>query len=50
MSNGLISPQNSPADTILGSWDFDNSILADQLFAKTLQSFGKCLVVNSKLC
>ena len=50
LSNGLISPQNSPADTILGSWDFDNSILADQLFAKTLQSFGKCLVVNSKLC
>ena len=29
---------------------FDNFILAEELFAKTLQSFETCVLVNNDLC
>ena len=50
LSNGPRSlPQNCPNCTILGSWVFNNFILADEFFAKTLQSLETSVLVNN-LC
>ena len=43
-------PKNSPGCTILYNWVFDNFILAEELFAKALQSFETCVLVNKSLC
>ena len=34
----------------LYNWVFDNFILADELFAKALQSLKTCVLVNNNLC
>ena len=43
-------PRNPPDCTILDRYIFDNFILVDELFAKTLRSFETCLSVSSDLC
>ena len=43
-------PKNPPVCHILCNWVFDNFILADEPFAKTLPSFETCVLVNSNLC
>ena len=49
-SNGSKSlPKNSSYCLILGNWVFDNFILADETFAKALQGFETCVLVNN-LC
>ena len=49
-SNGTKSlPRNHPDCPILCNWVFDNFILADEPFAKTLQSFQRFVLVNSNL-
>ena len=35
---------------ILDSWFFDDFTLADELFAKVLQSFETCLLFGNNLC
>ena len=35
---------------ICQNWVFNNFILADELFAKALQSFESCLSVTNNLC
>ena len=42
-------PYNSPDFTILCNWVYDNSILAEELFAKALRSFETCALVNTNL-
>ena len=34
----------------LCNWAFDNYILAEELFAKALQSLETCVLVNNNLC
>ena len=36
--------------TILCNWAFNNFILAEELFAKVLQSLENCALVNNNLC
>ena len=50
-SNGPKSlPKNSPNCANLCKWVFDCFILSNELFAKALQSFEKCVLVNNSLC
>ena len=50
-SNGPISPPRNPPDCIiLASWGYDNLISVDKLFAKVLQRFATCLLVNINSC
>ena len=50
-SNGLKRlPKNLPNCTILCNWVFDDFILADEPFAKVLQSFETWILVNINLC
>ena len=43
--------RNLSADcTILDGWVFDNFIIAYELVAKALRSFGTCLLVANNLC
>ena len=47
-SNCLKSlPKNPPDCYILRDWVFDDFILADESFAKALQSFEACALVNN---
>ena len=39
-------PKNPPDCPIWCKWVFDHFILADELFAKALRSFGTCVLVN----
>ena len=49
-SNGpKILPKNPPDCPILWNWVFESVILPEELFAKTLQSFETCLLINN-LC
>ena len=49
-STYLSLPKNFPDCPILCKWYFDNFILAEELFAKDLQSFKTCVLVNNNLC
>ena len=50
-SNGpKILPKNHPDCPILCNSVFDNFILADETFAKTLGSLETCVLVNNNLC
>ena len=50
-SNGPKSlPKNHLDCPIISKWGFDNSILAEETFAKHLQSLGTCLLINNNLC
>ena len=50
-SNGPKSlPWNPPDCPLLCNWDFNNFILADEPFAKALQCFETCVLVNTNLC
>ena len=50
-SNGPKSlPKNPSYYLNLCNWVFDNFILAEELFAKVLQSLETCVLVNSNLC
>ena len=42
-------PRNPPDYPILCNWVFYNFILADEPFAKALQSFETCVLVNNNL-
>ena len=42
-------PKNPPDYSILCNCVFDNFILTEELFAKALQSFEICVLVNSNL-
>ena len=42
--------KNLPDCPILCNWIFDSSLLAKELFAKALQGFETCVLVNNKLC
>ena len=47
-SNGPKSLPRNPLDCpILYDWVFDNSILAEELFANALRSFETCVLVNN---
>ena len=47
-SNGSRSPWRNPPDcTILDNWVLDKFILANELFAKALQSFETFVLVNN---
>ena len=49
-SNGPSNLLKNPPDCIiLDHWVFDNLILADELFAKALQRFETCVLVNNNL-
>ena len=39
-----------PDCTILDKWTFENFILADEPFAKSLHVFETCVLVNNNLC
>ena len=43
-------PRNFPNRAILDSWVFDNFILIFEPFAKALQIFEICVLVNNNLC
>ena len=50
-SNGPRSlPRNPPDCIILDNWVFDRLISINELFAKALQRFATCLLVNNNLC
>ena len=50
-SNGPKSlPKNPPDCPILCNLAFDNFILADERFARALQRFETCVLVNNSLC
>ena len=50
-SNGPKSlPKNPPDGPILCNCVFNNSILAEELFEKALQSLETCVLVNNNLC
>ena len=50
-SNGPKSlPKNPPDCPILCYWVFDNFILAEELFAKALESLETCVLVTNNLC
>ena len=50
LSNGpKILPKNPSDCLVLCNWVFDNFILADEPFAKALQSFETCVLVNNNL-
>ena len=50
-TNGSKSiPRNPPYLAILFSWVFDNFILADELFAKTLGRVETFVLANNNLC
>ena len=40
----------NPPDCILDNWVFENFILADERFAKTLRVFETCVPVDNNLC
>ena len=42
--------RSPPNCTILDSWDFDNLIWADELFAKSLQSIETSVLVDNTSC
>ena len=42
--------RNYPDCTILDKWTFENIILADEPFAKSLHIFETCVSVNNNLC
>ena len=42
--------KNLPDCTILCNWVFNNFVLAEELFAKVLQSLENCALVNNNLC
>ena len=49
--NILSGPNRNPPNyTILDNWVSENFVLADKPFAKALQIFGTCVLVNSNLC
>ena len=49
--NTLSGPNRNPPNyTILDNWVSENVISADKPFAKALQIFGTCVLVNSNLC
>ena len=48
--NGSGLPRSTSDYTILGNWVFDNFILADELFPKTLQNPETYISVNKSLC
>ena len=41
---------NPPDCPILCNWVFDNSYLADEPFAKALESFETCVLIIQNLC
>ena len=43
-------PRNPLNWIILDNWVFDNLISVDKIFAKVLQRFAACLLVNNDLC
>ena len=43
-------PKIPPDWPILDNWFYDNFILADEPFAKALQSLETCVLVNNILC
>ena len=45
-----IKSRNPPNCAILDSWVFDNFRLADELFAKALQTLEACLLVSYNFC
>ena len=42
-------PKNA-SDYSCSNWIFDNFLLAEELFAKTLESLKTCVLVNNNLC
>ena len=51
LSNGHKSlPKNPPDCPILCNWVLDSFIIAAEPFAKALQSFETCILVNNDLC
>ena len=42
--------KNLPDFPVLCNWVFDNFLLAEELLAKSLQSFETCVLVNNNLC
>ena len=46
----IYSQRISPDCIILDNFVFENLILADELFAKALQTFETCVSVNNNLC
>ena len=42
--------KNHPDCHILCNWNFDNYILAEELFGKALRSFKTCVLANDNLC
>ena len=50
-SNGPKSLSKNPPDCpTLWNWVFDSFILARELFAKALQSFESCVLLNNNFC
>ena len=50
-SNGTKGlPKNTPDCPVLCNWVFYNYILTEELFAKALQSFETCVLLNRNLC
>ena len=49
-SSGRACLPKNAFDYSCSNWVFDNFILAEELFAKTLQSFKTCVLVNNNLC
>ena len=43
-------PKNLLDCPIIRKWGFDNSILAEETFAKRLQSLGTCVLIDNNLC
>ena len=43
-------PKAPPDCPILCIWVFDNFVVADELFAKTLRNCKTCVLVNNNLC
>ena len=48
--SGKKGEKNPPNCTIFDSWVFDNFILGDKLFEKTLRSLETCVSVSNNLC
>ena len=49
-SSGRACLPKNAFDYSCSNWVFDNFILAEELFAKTLQSLKTCVLVNNNLC
>ena len=43
-------PKNPPDSTILFNWVSESFMLTEKLFAKALESFETCVLVNNNLC